>query len=338
MHSVEFPILRATIRKKGDEEKCQSFGSSDIMKQLNIIKQKVPEVQSNIGRRTWDRLVDTAPYSVKRLKPMASRAYLKMKEMMTTCVIDYPSTSVHLCESPGGFVQAIGDEATHEWKWCAISLNDDGSPMPLYDLLPMDKGEFINGDIMDFSFCKNSLEEGKADLVTADGAYNIKHSSLESDHYPLLLAQTRVALYALAPRGTFVIKFFEGAELETLVYIAYLTQLFVAVSLIKPTSSRPTNSERYIVARDFVGSHDKEISDISQVIVSPAWIREMQILMDRFAKNQIEHLERALKQSASSCESHTSHTSHARPSSVAQVGLSQRNFSSNSSHRKKLDK
>jgi 23S rRNA U2552 (ribose-2'-O)-methylase RlmE/FtsJ len=294
MPSVEFPILRATIRKKGDREKCQSFDSSDIMKRLNKIKQKVPDVQSNIGRHTWERLVDTAPYSVKRAKPMASRAYLKMKEIMTTCVIDYPSTSVHLCESPGGFVQAIGDEATHEWKWCAISLNNDGSPMPLYDLLPMDKGEFIDGDIMDLSFCKNSLEKGKADLVTADGAYNVQHSSLESDHYPLLLAQTRVALYALAPRGTFVIKFFEGAKLETLVYIAYLTKLFAAVSIIKPMSSRQTNSERYIVARDFLGY--TEISDISQFIVSPAWIREMRILMDRFAKNQIEHLERALKQ------------------------------------------
>jgi 23S rRNA U2552 (ribose-2'-O)-methylase RlmE/FtsJ len=304
MHSVEYPILRATIRENSDDEKSESFVPSDVMKRLNIIKKKVPEVQSNIPGHTWRRLVGAAPYSVKHSKPIVSRAYLKIKEIMTTCVIDYPSTSVHLCESPGGFVQAIGDEAPHEWKWCAISLNDQDSPVPLYDLLPMDKGTFIKGDIMDFSFCKDSLEKGKADLVTADGAYNIQHSSLEIDHYPLLLAQTRVALYALAPRGTFVIKFFEGAELETLVFIAHLTQLFGAVSLIKPTSSRPTNSERYIVARDFLGSHDTKISDVSQVIVSRVWIREIQILMDRFAEDQIKHLERVFRQAAYARESH----------------------------------
>ena len=134
---------------------------------------------------------------------------MKLKEIMTTCVIDAPSKSVHLCESPGGFVQATGDVAPCNWRWCALSLNTEGSPIPLYDLLPMDKGEFIDGDIMNFDFCKDSLEQGQAQLVTADGAHNVRHSSLESDHLPLLLAQTRVALYALAPHGTFVIKFFE---------------------------------------------------------------------------------------------------------------------------------
>ena len=255
MQSVEFPVLRAATRRCEDEDR-QPFFLSDTMKRLAAMKAMVPRTQQKMGEQMWKQLVDT-PCSIKHSTSKVSRGYLKMKEIFTTCVIQYPSKGVHLCESPGGFIQATADGAPQNWNWCAISLDEADAPTPCYKLLPMNRGEYHQQNIYNLEECRRLLEEGAADLVTADGAYKVQHCSIEKDHFPLLLAQTQVALHALAPHGTFVLKFFEGGERNTLVLLACLTQLFDNVSLIKPTASRPTNSERYIVARDFLGGKGK---------------------------------------------------------------------------------
>jgi hypothetical protein len=146
--------------------------------------------------------------------------------------------------------------------------------------------------------------ERAVDLVTADGAVEMDHGQLEDAHWPLLLAQTEVALRCLGPGGAYVVKFFEGyARDTTQAWIAALTHCFAAVSVIKPTSSRATNSERYLVCR---GRHRSEEGGVaeeallgafaSRLVVSSAWTRDLEEhVLDLLAAEQCAALERALR-------------------------------------------
>lgn len=296
MHSVEYPVLRGSVRLRHETETETPFQTTATMEKLKTTKKKVPLIQSHDGGQTWKRIVDTMRPSCTRT--LASRAYFKMKEIMATCVLNPSLVSVHLCESPGGFIQATEDDAVDNWKWSAISLNTPDSPKPLHNILPMHCGSFFDGDVMDFELCSVLIEQGGADLVTADGAYCVCHESVERDHFPLLVAQTRLAFHALAQGGCYLLKFFEGAEKQTLMFIACLTQCFDQVSIIKPTTSRPTNSERYLVARKFQGRRCSnsyfEPGALENVVVSDEWMTEMKVLLDDLARNQIYHLHNAL--------------------------------------------
>lgn len=293
MHSVEYPVLRAAIRVHHKGECRQVVEISETMLQLARVKERVPKMIHQIGRQRWEKIVNSIKSSTKGPSRIASRAYFKLKEIMLTCVIDPPKTSVHLCESPGGFVQATGDVADDAWQWTALSIKRPGAPMPLCELLPMNRGSFLDADIMNISLCTSLLEARGADFVTADGAFEMTHSNLEEEHFEILLAQTRVGLYALKQHGTLLIKFFEGRCLRTLQYIAWLTTLFESVSIIKPTSSRPTNSERYLIARNYLCEEGDHV-DPSNLFCCVTWFEHIQELMDTFAKNQNKALEQAL--------------------------------------------
>lgn len=293
MYSVEFPVLRASFQVRSDDEiksECNGFALTNTMLKLQDEKRNVPRHRAAATQASWSRLVDawsnpaTKPANLK----LASRAYWKLEEIMSSCVLPYPKRSVHLCESPGGFVQATSQRAPPNWTWIALSLNDQGSPTPFLDALPMDRGRFVDGDVMDVALCERLFEKGTADLVTADGAHRVQHDSLEEDHFDLLLAQTRVALHALAPGGTFILKFFEGAQKNTLQLIAFLTHVFESLSVIKPVSSRVTNSERYVVGRNFTGGDEGvQIAHVTDLMVSPDWTRDIQATLDVIADQQI---------------------------------------------------
>ena len=93
---------------------------------------------------------------------------------------------------PGGFIQYIGhrvrdDEKEFgqplEWKWVALSRPEP--PDPATFMLPMDRGIFLRVDVHDCDEPLDAALDGRrADLVTADGAFEADHSTLEKDHFP----------------------------------------------------------------------------------------------------------------------------------------------------------
>lgn len=306
MLAVESPLTRASVV---DGEVLLASSHSSVQARLASLKARVPAAQAKVGRRAWDELVTvsgaTERTGGRQKRPVASRAYHKMREILLSCALPDPRVSVHLCEAPGGFVQAVGEYTRHaDWTWTALSRED--GPQPATALLPMDRGRFVQGDV--FS-CEGTWllgeeeeeEEGKADvkgrladLVTADGASWMDHGALEEEHLPLLIAQTHLALRRLAEGGVFVIKFFEGLHPGTLAWLAWTTTWFVECSVIKPTSSRPTNSERYLVARGKRGAGGSDV-DVSRAVASDGWLRETRLLCERYATRQCEALEECLR-------------------------------------------
>ena len=119
----------------------------------------------------------------------------------------------------------------------------------------------------------------------------MNHGDIEAEHAPLLLAQCRMALVLLAKEGVFVCKMFEGFTHETLRIVGAMSTRFVATSVVKPVSSRATNSERYLVFRGFDGdTHEAPFDQFP----CAAWTNETREVFVELAKDQIRALERAM--------------------------------------------
>lgn len=253
---------------------------------LQILKGKVPLAIARVGAKKWVSSLPAPGYILAR-GPICSRAYHKIGEIFASCALPFPKASLHLCEAPGGFVQWIGDNhvCRDEWQWTALSLPD--GPIFRRDLLQMSCGEVRLCDVNEFD-----ANGATYDLVTADGAADMDHANIEEEHYPLLLSQTRTALSSLKPGGTFVLKFFEGGSALTLSLIACCTHAFSSTSVIKPHTSRATNSERYLVCRGFVP--DSVLPNALPVCVADGWMREAAEVMDSFHRNQARELRKVL--------------------------------------------
>ena len=296
MYAVEWPLLRAAVRDPGPQEPPPLplvFSTSAL--RLATVRAKVPRVREVYGTRAWNILVN--PPFTARLPPgriPVSRAYHKMVEIQKSCVIRPTSNTLFLCEAPGGFVQAVEDglACRPEWQWVALSSAANGAPLPMYEHLPLRCGEFAMGDIMDMECTSRLMQRGPFDLVTADGAVFMDHDYLEQSHLALFRKQVEVALCCLSKGGTLVVKFFEGNLRETRACIAWLTTRFTQTSIIKPNASRPTNSERYIVAREFAG----KIEGVKQGVdgawkTSDEWNEEFAAIIDSMADDQSAALE-----------------------------------------------
>jgi len=270
-----------------------------VRERLARVKARVPETQARIGMRRWNSIVNVAS-SIEhrnRDRTVINRAYHKMHEICMSCVLPCVTSSVHLCEAPGGFVQCVFEQLRHpskDWSWRAVTLAD-GIPVD-EERLPGDCGRFLFADVLseetrvirelDAAFAGT----GGVDLVTADGAVEMNHDRIEEEHLPLALAQTRIALQCLRPGGIYILKVFECLHPHTRDFISQLSRHFEFVSLIKPVSSRRTNSERYLVCRGLtVGSSSLSIDD-ERYVHAAAWTDEYNRIVNKMATDQIQAL------------------------------------------------
>ena len=285
--ATEWPLPRAALREGEHPPDSQP---SEEHTTLQASKQKVPAYIARFGKERWcqrvDR-VDAGAFARDRVS-VVSRAYHKMHEMFESCALPYPRRSLHLCEAPGGFIQWLSNHHPNpdEWTWQAMSLT--GGPSFDAPRLPTHRGRAFEGDVLDVDRWKRELSEGSFDLVTADGATAMDHNDMEREHLSLLWAQGVVAVHCLALEGNLLLKFFEGGLYETQVFIAMMTRMFHNVSIIKPMTSRPTNSERYLICRRL---RSRGLTRNDNLVVSSAWLKALGGVLDRLSRYQTQRLE-----------------------------------------------
>jgi len=85
---------------------------------------------------------------------------------------------------------------------------------------------------------------------------------------------------------------FECLHPVTRIVIAWVSSHFERTCVIKPHSSRPTNSERYLVFRGFLG--DEGGARAIECFTSQAWDADLQRAMATMARAQATALARIL--------------------------------------------
>ena len=154
-------------------------------------------------------------------------------------------TVVDLGAAPGG------------WSQYVVSQIGGSGRVIACDILEMDPivgVDFLQGDFRDENVLATLLErvgEGKVDVVMSDMAPNF--SGMPAVDIPRAMYLVELALdmckQVLAPKGSFVVKVFQGEGFDD--YLREIRALFSVVKVRKPEASRDRSREVYIVATGY---------------------------------------------------------------------------------------
>lgn len=238
----------------------------------------------------------TSTYDILISNQKVSNAFAKMYEMLIYYNFNHVFESVnksnstnefksfHFCEAPGMFIIAINHflhtkTKIRNWSWYGNSLSQNASKTALADFHGLIKanenkwliGPSSSGDIRDINnikYFKDTLIE--VDFITSDCGICVDSSDMNS--YEELIAETDFAqfiniLNLLKIGGSTIIKTFIPLELASNVCLIYtLTQVFSNVYLSKPITSRPANSEVYIVCIDYKGINKQLLNKLMELL------------------------------------------------------------------------
>lgn len=258
-----------------------------MAKEIKNAYSKIPENVFNRARREtnpYERLGSGQFMNRAALKMANVDALYKLTGhytgLMDEKIRDNTFTYVGLCEGPGGFIEYL-QYRSPEARGHGISLmGDQGTFKWNYDKLDMIKLDLdykgrVRGNILLEwrDFCDYVLvSTGQVSLVTGDGGVGIKDDAQyemeEQLNAPVIFTEVLMALILLRGKetpelktlsvppplpkrgGSFFLKIYDAASglMGDLIYV--LTRCFSKVSIIKPVTSRPANSERYLVCQD----------------------------------------------------------------------------------------
>jgi len=223
--------------------------------------------------------------SISNYQPI-SRSYFKMWEIyynFADKIFNHISNQDslvfgHLAEGPGGFMEATYNYRLHRSKtkaprdiYYGITLRPNNEYVPDWNKMKKIFGDKQNihieyGNLYMYPDVKNYIryfQKQKAFIVTADGGFDYSQdfNGQEINSCQIIYAEVVVALNILKRGGTFVCKVFDLFTNSMLKIMYLLFKNFEEVHLYKPDTSRPANSEKYLVCigyRDSLNEEEKE--------------------------------------------------------------------------------
>ncbi len=177
---------------------------------------------------------------------LRSRAVFKIDEIQSKDkLIKQGMTVVDLGAAPGGWSQ-----------FCVEQVGSHGRVIAC-DILPMDPiagVDFLQGDFRDGAVLKALLEkvgDEKVDIILSDMAPNMSGTTAVDQPRSMYLVELAFDMckQVLAPKGSYIVKVFQGAGFEE--YLKEIRSAFSIVKIRKPDSSRARSREVYIVATGF---------------------------------------------------------------------------------------
>jgi len=244
---------------------------------------------------------------INGLNPIFSRAYFKLWELImeTQLLKDFkevPIIIANLAEGPGGFIQCLIDyrnkQNNSQWKkdhYYAITLKSTNESQQLdwewgkssnYFTKKKKDGYNIElsygnntGNLLDIdnitAFSEKVLEKNKCHLVTADGGIELKsdleYSMQELANAKLFFSEILTALTIQAEDGIFILKIYDIYCDLTIQMIILLSIYYDEIHLIKPKTSRPANSEKYIICQSFNGIKEEKLQELKILFIE--WMK-----------------------------------------------------------------
>uniref|UniRef100_A0A2M4AM29 Cap-specific mRNA (nucleoside-2'-O-)-methyltransferase 2 n=1 Tax=Anopheles triannulatus TaxID=58253 RepID=A0A2M4AM29_9DIPT len=265
--------------------RCPEYTVPSLQEQkshLNAVKNRLNDFEiSEWHQHTRHRssllpILNELRYRVKG--EFVTQAFAKLYECLAAYeLVDTEANhlySVHLCEAPGAFVTALNHyirlncRPRTGWDWFACTLN------PYYEgncpgfMIPDDRfilhtldnwcfGVDATGDILvrenRAAIIERSRQWPMVHLVTADGSIDCLDVPEEQEERVsvLHLAETIIALSVLSIGGHFVLKMFTLFEHSSVNLLFLLHHCFEELHVFKPCTSKPGNSEVYLIAKRY---------------------------------------------------------------------------------------
>jgi 23S rRNA U2552 (ribose-2'-O)-methylase RlmE/FtsJ len=227
-------------------------------------------------------------------KSPISRAYFKLWEILFDFHDElFPFTTesintAHIAEGPGGFIQCILDfkilkkiNIRYISGITLLTKSNTDNKVPFWKI---DKdtcnlnniylnrkndniGDLYNINNIDKFISKVGLKT--CQLVTADGGFDfsIDFDNQEENFIKLFLTEIYTASMIQETNGNFIIKVFDLFTKETNTLISILYNLYEKIYIIKPFTSRPANSEKYLVCIGFKNNNKQILIDMRNEII-----------------------------------------------------------------------
>ena len=282
--------------------------------------------------------------SISNYQPI-SRSYFKMWEIFFNFsdkifkdVSGHESLSFgNLAEGPGGFMEAIHNYRNIMLRgkqskdvYYGITLQPNNEYVPDWNKMKKIFGDkqnihidygnlYLYNDVIKYV---RNFQNKKAFIVTADGGfdYSSDFNGQEISSCQIIYSECVVALNILKEKGTFVCKVFDlfTSTMIKIIYLLYMN--FEEVYFYKPETSRPANSEKYLVCIGYknVLSNDEknyllhlireyqngvvsqdiqenETYDLNGIRVPNSFVRSLSLYNEEYIKNQKYYLQKTIQ-------------------------------------------
>jgi hypothetical protein len=281
-------------------QKFESKAKEDLMRINDMIHTELINKKNSITHhhksRKWDKykkltndyeLVFTSTQgcpSIADYYPI-SRSYFKLWELLNDFAeeIKFPSkpiTSVFLADAPGGFGEAfINFRQGITDNIYAMSLKATNKIIPHWKFndtycknnnVSIFYGNSGTGNIYDLNNIEDLIKQtgnNACYFITADGGFDFSSdfNNQEEMSFRLIMCEIYAALKLQMEGGTFVLKIYDIHNITTMRLLYILKIFYKKMYFVKPLSSRPANSEKYVICNGF-NMIDKE--DIYNEITS----------------------------------------------------------------------
>lgn len=209
------------------------------------------------------------------LKRPTSRAYFKLWEILHDLNMHQELNkyenliTCHLAEGPGGFIECIcdffnmykivpkkiygitlisNDKRIPNWKIHKDYINNNPIHLNTY------KSNY--GNLYDVKSIDNfmKLVGNKSHFITADGGFDFSNdfNNQETSFSKLMVCEIYTALQIQEINGSFLLKVFDLFLENTIKIVTYCSLFYEKFIIIKPNTSRPANSEKYIMFQRFL--------------------------------------------------------------------------------------
>lgn len=237
--------------------------------------------------------------------PIFSRAYFKLWEVLETTHIldrfrDTPLTIGCVAEGPGGFMHCLMDNRKKQngldWnkdEYYSITLKigegndakaldwDHFKSKEYFDYVKstgnnvnLSYGEDGTGNMFNLKnlthFVEKDLGNKKCQLVTGDGGIDLS-SDEEFDiqelvNAPLFYAEILYCFHIQETNGSFILKIYDIYYNVTVQLILLLKLFYEKVRIVKPHTSRPASSEKYLVCEGFKGASEEQLQILRDIL------------------------------------------------------------------------
>ena len=228
--------------------------------------------------------------SISKYIPL-SRSYFKLWEILKTFNLlthlnNKRIKTAHIAEGPGGFMECL---VNYRNVYKTIDICDEVYGITLKsstkDIPGWNKAQhfikknkiFISygkdntGDIynieniLDF---KKTIGNNKCYLITSDGGFDfsVDFNNQEQLAYRLIFCEFVTAISIQALGGCQIIKIFDIYTKLTVKLLYIFSVLYEEVYIYKPLTSRPANSEKYIIAKKFKGIDESYLKSLYGII------------------------------------------------------------------------
>ena len=245
--------------------------------------------------------------SIADYEPL-SRSYFKMWEILYNFDFIKKSKTISyaaLAEGPGGFIEALNNymnifnikpdiygitlKSTHKdipgWK----KSNDYLLKNPNIKICYGDDG---TGDLYNIDNIKSFKKfiNKKVEIVSGDAGFDFSNdfNNQEKQSNRIIFCEIVTAISIQKQGGTFICKLFDTYSELSMQFIFLLSYFYKELYFVKPNTSRPANSEKYIICKGFNGIEDDLLNKLFILVKNWELIENIDHYLNKIIENKID--------------------------------------------------